>query len=242
MTTPVIVTGASAGIGAAIARHLSRAGHDLVLTYRTRKEPTLDLVAEIERAGGQAVVVQADVTVRADVRAVFDIAERTFGPAYALVSNAGVSKVRTIADTDDHLIQELLGVNLLGALYGMQEAATRLAEGGAIVNISSTAVQTATPGLGVYLAAKSGVETLTRVAAKEFGNRKIRVNAIAPGLIDSPMFRDGKTEADLERFTALAPLHRLGSNAEIAAAVAYLLHPGASWVNGQVLRVNGGVA
>lgn len=242
MTTPVIVTGASAGIGAAIARHLSGTGHDLVLTYRTRKEPALALVAEIERAGGRAVALRADVAVRTDIRAVFDTAERTFGPAYALVNNAGVSKVRTLADSDDDLIQELLGANLLGTLYGMQEAATRLTEGGAIVNISSTAVQTATPGLGVYLAAKSGVETLTRVAAKEFGDRRIRVNAIAPGLIDSPMFRDGKTDADLERFTAQAPLHRLGSNEEIAAAVAYLLHPDASWVNGQVLRVNGGVA
>ncbi|MEC3957170.1 SDR family oxidoreductase [Nocardia sp. CDC153] len=242
MTTPVIVTGASAGIGAAIARRLSRAGHDLVLTYRTGSDRAAAVVAELERGGGRAVAVPADVASPADLRAVFDTAETTFGPVFGLVNNAGAARVQPLADSDDALIRDLFGTNLFGALYGMREAAARLTPGGAIVNLSSTAVHTATPGLGVYLAAKSGVETLTRVAAKEFGTRGIRVNAVAPGLIDSPMFRAGKTDADLRRFLAQSPLGRLGDNDEIAAAVAYLLHPDSSWVNGQILRVNGGVA
>ncbi|MGW4242410.1 SDR family oxidoreductase [Nocardia sp. NPDC004722] len=233
---------ASAGIGAAVARRLSAAGHDVVLTYRSGRDRAEAVVEEIEATGGRALAVYADVAVRADLRAVFDAAEHRFGSVYGLVNNAGVAKLAPVADSDDALIGELLGVNLIGTLYGMQEAAARLTPGGAIVNLSSTAVATATPGLGVYLAAKSGVETLTRVAAKEFGTRGIRVNAVAPGLIDSPMFRDGKTEEDLRRFTAQAPLGRLGGNDEVAAAVAYLLHPDSSWVNGQVLRVNGGVA
>ncbi|MCU1647243.1 MAG: dehydrogenase, short-chain alcohol dehydrogenase like protein [Nocardia sp.] len=241
MTTPVIVTGGSSGIGRAVVRRLSSRGHPVVIAYRNGEPSARELVAELEVRGGRAVAVRANVAERADVRALFDAAEREFGTAAGLVNNAGVSAVKPIAETGDALIEELLGVNLRGSLYGMQEAAARLADGGSIVNISSTAVATATPGLGVYLAAKAGVETLTRVAAKEFGARGIRVNAVAPGLVDSPMFRDGKTAADIDRCTAQAPLHRLGDFDEIAAAVGYLLGPDASWVNGQVLRVNGGV-
>ncbi|WP_327139080.1 SDR family oxidoreductase [Nocardia sp. NBC_01327] len=242
MTTPVIVTGGSSGIGRAVVRRLGSAGHPVVIAYRSGERAAHALVTELQTRGGRAVAVRANVAERADVRALFDAAEHEFGAAAGLVNNAGVSAVSPVADTGDALVEELLGVNLRGALYGMQEAAARLADSGSIVNISSTAVATATPGLGVYLAAKAGVEALTRVAAKEFGARGIRVNAVAPGLVDSPMFRDGKSAADIDRFTTQAPLHRLGEFDEIADAVVYLLGPGASWVNGQVLRVNGGVA
>jgi 3-oxoacyl-[acyl-carrier protein] reductase len=237
-----IVTGGSAGIGRAIALRLGRDGWNVAVAYRSHREQAAAVTAEIEQSGGRALAVQADVSRRADVAVLFERTEQTFGPVGALVANAGVSRVASIADSDDELIAELLGVNLLGTLYGLQEAARHLGPGGSIVTLSSTAVLAATPGLGVYEAAKAGVETLTRVAAKELGPMGLRVNAVAPGLVDSPMFRDGKTAADVDRFRGQAPLRRLGSYDEIAAAVAYLLSPGASWVSGQILRVNGAAA
>jgi 3-oxoacyl-[acyl-carrier protein] reductase len=237
-----IVTGGSAGIGRAIGLRLGRDGWNVAVAYRSHPESAAEVVAEIGQQGGHAVAVQADVSRRADVAALFDRTEQEFGPVSALVANAGVSRVAPVAGSDDTMVTELLGVNLLGTLYGLQEAARRLRPGGSIVTLSSTAVLTATPGLGVYAAAKAGVETLTRVAARELGPAGLRVNAVAPGLVDSPMFRAGKTDADLDRFRSQAPLRRLGRYDEIAEAVAYLVSPGASWVSGQILRVNGGAA
>jgi 3-oxoacyl-[acyl-carrier protein] reductase len=241
MTTTVIVTGGSSGIGRATSVRLGGAGTNVAVAYRSGRQRAEDVVAEISAAGGRAIAVPADVACRTEVAALFDRTEQAFGPVDTLVNNAGTSRVAPIADSDDAMVAELIGVNLLGSLYGMQEAARRLRTGGAIVNLSSTALLGATPGLGVYLAGKAGVEALTRVLAKELGPRGIRVNAVAPGLVDSPMFRDGKTDEDVARFAARAPLGRLGAFEEIAEAVAYLLGPSASWVNGQVVPVNGGV-
>jgi 3-oxoacyl-[acyl-carrier protein] reductase len=238
----VIVTGGSAGIGRAIALRLGRDGWNVALTGRHHPEQAAAVAREIGSSGGHALAVPADVSRRAEVAALFDRAEQEFGPVGALVANAGVSRIASLADSDDALVADLLGVNLLGTLYGLQEAARRLRPGGSVVTLSSTAVLTATRGLGVYEAAKAGVEALTRVAARELGPVGIRVNAVAPGLVDSPMFRDGKTEADVARFRAQAPLRRLGHDDEIAAAVAYLLGPDASWVSGQILLVNGAAA
>jgi len=241
MTTTVIVTGGSSGIGRATSVRLGGEGTNVAVAYRSGRQRAEDVVAEISGAGGSAIAVPVDVARRTEVAALFDRTEQAFGPVDALVNNAGTSRVAPIADSDDAMVAELIGVNLLGSLYGMQEAARRLRTGGAIVNLSSTALLGATPGLGVYLAGKAGVEALTRVLAKELGPRGIRVNAVAPGLVDSPMFRDGKTDEDVARFAARAPLGRLGAFEEIAEAVAYLLGPSASWVNGQVVPVNGGV-
>jgi 3-oxoacyl-[acyl-carrier protein] reductase len=238
----VIVTGGSAGIGRAVALRLGRDGWNVALSYRRHPEQAAAVAREIGSSGGHALATPADVSRRADVTALFDRAEQEFGPVGALVANAGVSQVASVADSDDVLVADLLGVNLLGTLYGLQEAARRLRPGGSVVTLSSTAVLAATPCLGVYEAAKAGVEALTRVAARELGPAGLRVNAVAPGLVDSPMFRNGKTEADLARFRAQAPLRRLGHDDEIAAAVAYLLGPDASWISGQILRVNGAAA
>jgi 3-oxoacyl-[acyl-carrier protein] reductase len=238
----VIVTGGSAGIGRAVALRLGRDGWNVAVSYRSHPEQAAEVAAGIERHGGHALAVRADVSRRADVTTLFEQAGRTLGPVTALVANAGVSQAAPIADSDDAMVSELLGVNLLGTLYALQEAARRLRPGGSVVTLSSTAVLTATPGLGVYAAAKAGVETLTRVAARELGPAGLRVNAVAPGLVDSPMFRDGKTDADVGRFAAQAPLRRLGRYDEVAAAVAYLLSDDASWVSGQIIRVNGAAA
>ncbi|MFF5205101.1 SDR family NAD(P)-dependent oxidoreductase [Streptosporangium sp. NPDC000396] len=240
MTTTVIVAGGSSGIGRGVCERLGRQGWNVAVAYHRSGRQAAEIAAGIQQAGGAAIAVRADVTCRADVSALFDRAQEAFGGIDALVNCAGVSAVRSIADSDDALVAEQIGVNLLGSLYGMQEAAGRLRPGGSIVNVSSSAVTVGIPGFGLTLAAKAGVEALTRVLAKELGSRGVRVNAVAPGLLDTPTFRAGKTDQDLQRFAAQVPLQRLGEVEEVTAAIVYLLSPEASWVNAQVLRVNGG--
>ncbi|WP_433478733.1 SDR family oxidoreductase [Spirillospora sp. CA-142024] len=236
----MIVTGGSAGIGRAACERLAKQGWNVAVAYHRSARQAAEIVSGIEQAGGSAIAVRADVTHRRDVGALFDRTHQAFGGIDALVACAGASAVRPIADSDEDLIAEQINVNLLGTLHAMQEAATRLRPGGSIVTVSSAAVPVGIPGLGLTMAAKAGVEALTRVLAKELGSRGIRVNAVAPGLLDTPTFRTGKTDQDVRRFTAQVPLNRLGDVQEAAAAIAYLLSPDASWVNAQILRVNGG--
>lgn len=240
MATTVIVTGGSSGIGRATCERLAKRGWNVAVAYHHSARQAAETAAGIEHAGGRAITLQADVTRPGDVSALFDRTHEAFGAIDALVTCAGVSAVRPIADCDDGLIAEQINVNLLGTLYAMQQAATRIRPGGSIVTVSSSAVPTGIPGFGLTLAAKAGIEALTRVLAKEVGSRGIRVNAVAPGLLDTPTFRAGKTDQDLERFTTQSPLQRLGEIHEAAAAITYLLSPDASWVNAQTLRVNGG--
>ncbi|WP_439680294.1 SDR family oxidoreductase [Embleya sp. MST-111070] len=210
------------------------------MAYHRSARQAAEIASGIEQAGGSVITIRADVTRRHEVSALFDRACERFGDVDALVACAGTSVVRSIADSDDDVVAEQINVNLLGTLHTLREAATRLRPGGGIVTVSSSAVPIGIPGLGATLAAKAGVEALTRVLAKELGSRGIRVNAVAPGLLDTPTFRAGKTEQDLRGFAARVPLRRLGDFREAAAAIAYLLGPDASWVNAQILRVNGG--
>jgi len=241
-TKVAIVTGASRGIGRRVAERLAGEGYAVVVNYRADAPAAQAVVSAIEAAGGRALAVAANVAQAADVERLFREATRAFGGVDVLVNNAGVSAVRPLLDTDDALLNHLLTTNLHGTLYGMQQAARHLREGGRIINFSSTAVATATPGLGAYLATKAAVETLTRVLAKELKGRNITVNAVAPGLINSEMFIEGKTEAQVQQMAQAAPLGRLGEADEVASVVAFLVRADAAWVNGQIIRVNGGVA
>lgn len=240
MTTTVIVTGGSSAIGRTVCERLGQQGWNVTVAYHRNAQQAAATASGIVRAGGRAISVRADVTRRDDVRALFDRTEEAFGGVDALVACAGVSAVQPIADSEDEVIAEQIDVNLLGTLHTLQEAATRLRLGGSVVTVSSSAVPIGVPGLGLTLATKAATEALTRVLAKELGPRGIRVNAVAPGLLDTPTFRAGKTEQDVQRFAAQVPLQRLGQVEEAAAAIAYLLSPDASWVNAQILRVNGG--
>lgn len=157
-----------------------------------------------------------------------------------MVNNAGISAVRPLADTDDVLLDRLVATNVRGTLHGLRQAARRMRPGGRIINFSSTAVAGATPGLGAYVATKAAVEAITRVFAKELKGRAITVNAIAPGLIDSEMFAEGKTDAQIQQLAQAAPLGRLGRAEEVADVIAFLVSEAATWVNGQIIRVNGG--
>jgi len=242
ITTKVaIVTGASRGIGRHIALRLAQEGFAVVVNYNASQEAAQAVVAEIEMAGGHALAVPADVAQAADVARLFAAAIQAFGGVDVLVNNAGISALKPLADTDDALLDQLVNTNVRGTLHGLRQAARHLRMGGRIINFSSTAVASATPGLGAYIATKAAVEAMTRVVAKELKGRNITVNAIAPGLINSEMFAEGKTAAQIQQMAQAAPLGRLGEASEIASIVAFLAREEAAWVNGQIIRANGGV-
>lgn len=237
-----IVTGASRGIGRCVAERLAREGYAVVVNYHLNADAAQAVVGAIEAAGGRALALAADVAQASEMERLFAETIRAFGGVDVVVNNAGLSAVRPLLDTDDALLDRLFSTNVRGTLYGMQQAARHLRAGGRIINFSSTAVAVATPGLGAYLATKAAVEMLTRVLAKELKGRVITVNAVAPGLINSTMFLEGKTDAQVQQMAQAAPLGRLGEADEVASVVAFLVREDAAWVNGQLIRVNGGVA
>ncbi|RVB77576.1 MULTISPECIES: SDR family oxidoreductase [unclassified Mesorhizobium] len=235
-----LVTGASKGIGAEMARRLARDGFSVVVNYARGAEAAESVVREIAAEGGTAIAVQADVGVPVGVTRLFDAAEQAFGGLDVLVNNAGIMKLSPIAQMDDADFDRQIAVNLGGVFRGMREGARRLRDGGRIVSFSSSVVGLYQPSYGVYAATKAGVEAMTHVLAKELGPRGITVNVVAPGPVATELFLDGKSEALVETITKLIPLGRLGQPADIAGVVSFLAGPDGGWVNGQVLRANGG--
>ncbi|MGO4154914.1 SDR family oxidoreductase [Cupriavidus sp. YAF13] len=241
-TQVAIVTGASRGIGAAVARRLAQDGFAVAINYAAGAAQADALVAELKAAGASAIAVQADVSKADDVRRLFEITEQQLGKVNVLVNNAGVLKTVPLADTSDALYDQTFDINVRGTFNTLREAAARLADGGRIVNFSSTTLALNMPGYAVYNATKAAVEAFTHVFAKELRGRDITVNAVAPGPIATSLFLDGKTEEQIQAFAKMPPLQRLGQPQDIACVVAFLAGPDAGWVNGQILRANGGVA
>ena len=236
-----IVTGASRGIGAAIAERLAADGFTVVVNYAGGAAEAEALVQKIEAAGGRAIPAQADVSDAAAVARMFDAAQAAFGGIDVLVNNAGIMKLASIAESDDALVDSQIAINLKGSFNTLREAAKRLREGGRIVNLSSSVVGLYQPGYAVYAATKAGVEAMTHVMAKELRGRNITVNAVAPGPTATALFLNGKPQAVIDTLTKLAPLERLGQPEDIANTVAFLAGPDGAWINGQILRANGGI-
>jgi 3-oxoacyl-[acyl-carrier protein] reductase len=236
-----LVTGASRGIGAAVAERLARDGFTVVVNYAGSQGPAEALVRKIEAAGGRALAAQGDVANPEAVKRMFDAAEAAFGGVDVLVNNAGIMALATLAQSDDALFDRHIAVNLKGSFNTMREAARRLRDGGRIINFSSSVVGLLQPTYGVYAGTKAAIEAMTSVLAKEMRGRGITVNAIAPGPTATDLFLDGKSPELVERIAKLAPLERLGKPDDIAGAVAFLAGPDGAWVNGQTLRANGGI-
>ena len=236
-----IVTGASRGIGAAIARRLARDGMQLVVNYASGKAAADELVASMLADGGAAIAVKANVANAGDVQALFAAAEAAFGGVDVLVNNAGIMPpaLPALADTDDATFDSLFAVNVKGSFHTMRQAATRLRHGGSVVNFSSSVMGLALPGYSIYGASKAAIETMTTIFAKELRGKNITVNAVVPGPTATTLFLNGKNEETIARMGKMAPLERLGTPDDIAAAVAFLAGPDGRWVNGQTLRANG---
>jgi 3-oxoacyl-[acyl-carrier protein] reductase len=236
-----IATGASRGIGAAVAERLAADGFTVVINYSGDTKSAEALARKIEGSGGRALTAKADVSDPAAVRGMFDAAEAAFGGVDVLVNNAGIMKLAKIADSDDALFDQQVAINLKGSFNAMREAARRLRDGGRIVNFSTSVVGTRIETYGVYAATKAAIETMTAVLSKELRGRSITVNAVAPGPTATDLFLKGKTQEIIERFAKMNPLERLGTPEDIAASVAFLAGPDGSWINGQTLRANGGM-
>jgi 3-oxoacyl-[acyl-carrier protein] reductase len=236
-----IVTGGSRGIGAAIARRLAADGFIVVINYSGNAAEAEELAAKIESEKGKALTAQADVSDPKAVARMWDAAEAAFGGVDVLVNNAGIMRLATVADGDDALFDSQIAINLKGPRNTMRLAAQRLRNGGRIINLSSSVVGLYQPTYGVYAATKAGVEAMTHVLSKELRGRNITVNAIAPGPTATALFLDGKPQAVVDQLSKLAPLERLGQPEDIANVVAFLAGPDGAWINGQVLRANGGI-
>ncbi len=236
-----IVTGASRGIGAAVAQRLAQDGFAVVVNHSGAAGPAEAVVRAIQQAGGHALAIQADVSDADAVRRLFDATQAAWGGVDVLVNNAGIMALSAIADTSDESFDRQVAVNLRGSFNAMREGARRLRPGGRIINLSSSVVGLLQPTYGVYAATKAAVEAMTSVLAKELRGRNITVNAVAPGPTATALFLDGKSPELVDRLAKSASLERLGEPADIASMVAFLTGPDGAWVNGQTLRANGGI-
>jgi len=236
-----IVTGASRGIGAVIARQLASEGFAVAINYASSANEASALVVELRQAGHKAIAIKADVASSADVARLFDETEQQLGKVDVLVNNAGILKVLPLAQHSDELFEQTFAINTRGTFNTLREAATRMNDGGRIVNFSSSTVALNMPGYAVYIASKAAVESFTHVFSKELRGRQITVNAVAPGPVATELFLHGKSEEQIQTFAKMPPLERLGQPEDIAAVVSFLVSPAAAWVNGQILRANGGL-
>ncbi len=236
------MTGASGGIGRAVARRLARDGFATVVSYVGQEAAANDTVAEIMAAGGRAIAVQADVARAADVERLFTQALEAFGRIDVVVHSAGIMTLSPIADGDLAAFDRVIATNLRGTFVVLGQAARHVAAGGRIIALSSSVIAKAFPTYGAYIASKAGVEGLVHVLANELRGRDITVNAVAPGPVETDLFLAGKTEELIDQLRKIAPLERLGQPEDIADVVSFLAGPEGGWVNAQVLRANGGYA
>jgi len=237
-----LVTGSSRGIGAATAKSLAVAGAEVVVNYAGNARAADEVVAAIRAAQGEALAVQADISKAAEVKSLFDAAINHFGRLDILVNNAGVILYKRLAEIADDEFDRLLNINVKGVFYTLREAATRLSDGGRIINVSSTTTRLTLPTYAAYVATKGAVEQMTRVFAREVGVRGITVNVVSPGPVNTELFTTGKTEEDIKRMASMAALGRIGEPEDIARVVCFLASEEAGWISGQNLGANGGLA
>jgi 3-oxoacyl-[acyl-carrier protein] reductase len=237
-----IVTGSSRGIGAEIAQTLAGAGAKVIVNYMVNRKAAEAVCAAITKAGGESLAVRADVSHSVEARILFDAAIGRFNRVDILVNNAGMLLSRKIADITDDEFDRVMSVNTKGVFYTLREAATRLADGGRVISMSSTVTRLMLANYGAYAASKGAVEQLTRVFAKEVGKRGITANIVSPGPVNTEMFISGKSEETIKRMANMSFQGRVGEPEDIARVVLFLVSDEAGWMTGQNISVSGGAA
>jgi 3-oxoacyl-[acyl-carrier protein] reductase len=242
MKKVAVVTGASRGIGRALAKRLAQDGFAVVVNYLSNSREAEEAVAEIKGIGGDAIAVKADVANQAEVERLFEETIKKYGSVDVVVHNSGIMPLSAIGKSDVDLFDKVISTNLRGTFLVLAQAAQHIVSGGRIIAFSSSVLAKSFPSYGPYIASKAGAEGLVHVLANELRGRNVTVNAIAPGPVATELFLKGKSEEQIAQITNMAPLERLGQPADIANVVSFLAGPDGGWVNSQVLRANGGFA
>jgi 3-oxoacyl-[acyl-carrier protein] reductase len=239
-----VITGASKGIGAAIAEKLGAEGAKVVVNYARDKAGAEKVVGKIRKSGGEAVAVQADVSRSEDVKKLFGETAKSFGNVDILVNNAGVYEFRPLESLDEEHYRRIFDLNVLGLLLTTKEAVAHMnGQGGSIINLSSIASKTPAPNSSVYAGTKGAVDVISRALALELAPRKIRVNSLAPGATETegvramPEFKNGFEDLAISR----TPLGRMGTGEDIAKAALFLASEDSGWITGEELLVGGGI-
>ena len=236
-----LITGSSRGIGAELALRLARDGFKMIVNFSGDPQPAEEIARKIVEAGGEALAVKADVADPDAVSSLFDTAEEAFGGIDVVANCAGVLKLATLAEFDDEAFDRTMAVNVKGTFNVSRQAARRVRKGGRIINFSSSVIGVRLPTYGVYIASKAAVEGMTQVLAQEMRGKGITVNAVAPGPVATDLFLEGKSEELIAQMAKMNPLERLGETRDIADVVAFLAGPEGGWINGQIIRANGGM-
>ena len=242
MAKTALVTGASSGIGQAVAKRLAADGFSMVINYTGNAAKADEAAQEIISAGGRAVTIKADMSDAEEVTQLFTQTLGEFGSLDVVVHCAGIMPLSTIAKGDVELFDKVIATNLRGTFLVFCEAAKHVADGGRIIAFSSSVLAKAFPTYGAYVASKAGVEGLVHVLANELGKRKVTVNAVAPGPVATELFTKGKSQEEMDKIAQMAPLGRIGQPEDITGVVSFLAGPDGGWINAQVLRANGGFA
>ncbi|AWG20754.1 3-ketoacyl-ACP reductase [Flavobacterium faecale] len=237
-----IVTGSSRGIGAEIAYTLAAAGAKVVINYNGSKESAEEVAKNISDKGGNAVIIQADVSKASEAAQLFDQAMDHFGQVDILINNAGIMMNSLIKDVSDEDFTKMFDVNVKGVFNMLKQASTKLAENGSIVNFSSSTTRLMMPGYGIYSATKAAVEQMSRVFSKEIGERGINVNSILPGGTNTELFKEGKSDEIISKLASMSAFNRIGEPEDIAKIVLLLCSDEAKWMTGQNIGANGGTA
>ncbi len=237
-----LVTGSSRGIGAVTAIALAENGAKVIVNYNGSKNAADEIVEKIKARGAEAIALKADVSKEAEVENLFNEAIAAFGKLDILINNAGIMMTKPIAQTSTEDFDQMFNINVKGVFNTLRQAATKLHDGGSIVNLTSTVTRTLFPGYGTYCATKGAVEQFTRIFAKEMGSRGINVNAVAPGPTETELFLDGKSEEGVARLAASNAFGRLGQPEDIANFIVNMVSEDSKWVSGQIIGANGAMA
>ncbi|MRI02284.1 SDR family oxidoreductase [Kriegella sp. EG-1] len=242
MNKVIIITGSSRGIGAELAKVLAANGAKVVVNYSSNKQAAEAIVNQIIDNGDKAIAVQADVSKTGDVKRLFAETIEAYGHVDILINNAGIAIYKLLKDTTDEDYNRIFDINVKGVFNTMREASTLLQDGGKIINFSSTTTRVMLPTYGAYSATKAAVDQMTRVFAKEVGERNITVNCIAPGPVNTELFKQGKSEEFINRLASMSAFNRIGEPQDIAKIVLFLVSDNSNWITGQIIGANGGFA